>query len=172
MVLVGRILRPHGNRGNVVIFPETDFGEERFGPGSTLYRLRADRIEPIVVSEGREHAGRWFVGFEGIESINDAETLRGLELKVPADAIKPLGANTYYVHDLIGCRVRTVAGEDVGPVVRVDFLVGIPMLVVDGDGEVLVPLRDNVCRRVDLAAKLIEIDPPPGLLEVNRPKKR
>lgn len=172
MITVGRIIRPHHNRGHVVVMPETDFPHERFEVGSVLYRERDGRVEPIVVSAHREHEGRWVVGFEGYESISDAETLRGLDLRVPAADVKPLGPGGYYVFDLVGCMVRTVDGADVGRVERVDLATGVAMLVVAGDGEVLVPFSEAICTRIDPAAGTIEIDPPPGLIELNRPAKR
>lgn len=172
MITVGRIIRPHHNRGHVVLMPETDYPHERFDVGSVLYREHDGRVEPIVVSANRERAGRWVVGFEGIESIDDAETLRGLELRIPSNEVKPLDAGAFYVFDLVGCVVRTTDGQDVGPVERVDLTTGVAMLVVAGEGEVLVPFTEAICRRVDTAAKVIEIEPPPGLIELNRPTRR
>jgi len=171
MVTVGRIIRPHHNRGHVVVVPETDFPNERFEVGSVLYREREGKVEPIVVSANRERAGRWVVGFEGIGSINDAETLRGLELRVPAGDVKPLHTGAFYVFDLVGCVVRTTSGREVGPVARVDLATGVPLLVVAGDGEVLIPFTEAICTRIDTAAKVIEIDPPPGLIELNQPAR-
>lgn len=172
MITVGRIIRPHHNRGHVVVMPETDFPHERFEVGSVLYRERDGKAERIVVSANRERDGRWVVGFEGFESINDAETLRGLELRVPVDAVKPLEPGAFYVFDLVGCVVRTKDGQEVGPVERVDLTTGVPMLVVAGDGEVLVPFSEAICTQIDPAAKVIDIDPPPGLIELNRPTRR
>lgn len=171
MITVGRIIRPHHNRGHVVVMPETDFPHERFEVGSVLYRERDGRAEPIVVSANRERDGRWVVGFEGVESITEAETLRGVELRIPAADVKPLGAGAFYVFDLVGCVVTTKDGRTIGPVERVDLATGIPMLVVAGDGEVLIPFTDAICTRIDPAAKVIEIDPPAGLIEVNRPAR-
>lgn len=173
MITVGRIIRPHHNRGHVVVMPETDFPHERFEVGSVLYREVDGRVEPIVVSANRERDGRWVVGFEGFESINDAETLRGQHLKVPAGEVKPLGPGGYYVFDLVGCTVRTVAGEAIGPVERVDLTTGVAMLVVAAEGgEVLVPFNEAICTRIDPAGRVIEIDPPPGLIELNQPARR
>jgi 16S rRNA processing protein RimM len=171
MITVGRIIRPHHNRGHVVVMPETDFPHERFEVGSVLYREREGRAEPIVVSANRERDGRWVVGVEGVESITEAETLRGVELRIPAADVKPLGAGSFYVFDLVGCVVTTKDGRTIGPVERVDLATGIPMLVVAGDGEVLIPFTDAICTRIDPAAKVIEIDPPAGLIEVNRPAR-
>ena len=176
MVAVGRIIRPHGNRGQVVVESETDFGETRFAAGSTLYARRGDAVEALVVESGRAHNGRWVVGFEGMASIDDAEARRGQELRIPPDAIHELGPNTFYAHDLVGCEVVTTAGTAIGAVTRVDIAAGPPMLVVGHDREprsgergedVLVPFIDAICRHVDVARKRIEIDPPVGLIEVN-----
>jgi 16S rRNA processing protein RimM len=170
MVTVGRIIRPHGIRGEVVVGSETDFGDERFQSGAALFTWRDDRLATLTVESGREHDGRWLVKFAGVETRNDAEDMRGLELRIDAGALKPLGAGAFYVHDLIGCRVERVTGEVIGPVTRVDLAVGIPMLVAtDADGgEVLIPLTAAICREVDIVGRKIVIDPPAGLIELNR----
>ena len=167
MVAVGRIIRPHGNRGKVVVDPETDFGDERFAAGSTLYAHRGDTVEALTVESGRAHDGRWIVGFTGLASIDDAEAWRGQELRIPADAVRELGPNTFYAHDLVGCEVVTTAGQVLGAVTQVDLPGGRPMLVVGKDA-VLVPFIDAICRHVDVTKKRIEIDPPAGLIEVNQ----
>ena len=173
MVTVGRIVRPHGNRGHVVVHPESDFAEERFRVGEILRVLRpglSDAPGELVVTASRHHDGRWIVGFEGVSSIDDAETLRGLELRIREEQLRELGAHAFYVHDLVGCEVLTVAGERVGVVNRVDLATSTPMLVVAGRGEVLVPFVDAICRRVDTTARVIEIDPPDGLIALNSPR--
>jgi len=168
MFLVGRIARPQGNRGEVVVTPETDFGAQRFQPGAPLQICRDGVIQTLTVTESREHSGRWVVGFEGFGSINDAETLRGLELRIPAASLQPLEAGTFYVHDLAGLRVETIAGTVVGRVDHVQFAAGTPLLVVAGArGEVLVPFVDRICRKVDVEGGVIVIDPPAGLVEAN-----
>jgi 16S rRNA processing protein RimM len=169
MVTVGRIVRPQHNRGHVVVVPETDFPAERFAPGATLYREMAGEAVPLRVVESRAHDARWVVGFDGVNTIDAAEAFRGVEVRVPVESLMALGPGAYYAHDLVGCVVRTKAGALVGPVVKVDLGAGVPLLVVGGDGgEVLVPFADVFCRAVNLAERVIEIDPPPGLLEVNR----
>jgi len=169
MVTVGRIIRPHGNKGHVVVVSETDFADERFAVGSRLFIERDARVVPVTIGASRSHDGRWVVGVDGFSSINDAETLRGHELRIPADEMKALGPGAFYTHDLVGCVVRTLTGTTVGSVDRVDIGVGIPMLVVGADGEeVLVPFTEAIIRRVAPAERLIEIEPPPGLIELNR----
>jgi 16S rRNA processing protein RimM len=171
MVTVGRIGRPHGNRGRVFVMPETDFASDRFEAGQVFHVLRDDTVSELIVADSRTHDGRWIVGFADVESIDAAEALRGLELRIAADALRSLGPGAYYVHDMVGCAVRTLDGEDVGTVARVMLDTGVPVLVVtttdDGD-EVLVPFAEAICRRVDVAARVIEIAPPEGLIGLNR----
>ena len=169
MVTVGRIVRPHGRRGDVVVESETDFADERFTVGETLHWMRDAVIRPIRIRSSRPYDGRWVVGFEGVESIDEAEAVRGLELRIPADALRSLAPGWYYTHDLVGCRVETAGGERIGEVTGVQFGSGAPLLVVAGPGgEVLVPLAEHICRSIDVAGRRVEIDPPPGLLELNR----
>lgn len=168
MVTVGRIIRPHGNRGQVVVAPESDFAEDRFKVGETLrVRRGSEAPDSLVVTASRFHDGRWIVGFEGVSSIDEAETLRGFELRILEEELRELGPNAFYVHELVGCDVRTIRGEQVGVVSRVDLTTGVPVLVVTARGEVLVPFVDAICRRVDPEARVIEIDPPDGLITLN-----
>ena len=102
--------------------------------------------------------------------MSDAEALAGQELRVPVDRLAPLPGGTFYRHDLIGCRVETPAGELVGTVESVEGTLSGSRLVVSAAsrGEVLIPLVANICIAVDPAAKRIVIDPPEGLLDLNR----
>ena len=169
MVSVGRVTRPQGNRGEVIVMPDTDFGDERFRPGAVLFAASDGTVGPLTVAESREYRGAWVVRFDGVESISGAEAFRGAELRIPAGELRPLPAGAFYVHDLLGCAVRTADGGEVGRVERVDLATGIPMLAVgQGAGEVLVPLVDAICRRIDVESKVIEVDPPAGLIELNR----
>ena len=168
MVLVGRIARPHGLRGQVIVTPETDFVEERFRAGAILW-TRSDRgEESLTVSAARIQNGRPVIGFEGFATIEGVERLAGLELRVPEGALHPLADGAYYVHDLVGCVVETISGERVGQVERVDGGAGASVLSVAGPrGEVLVPLAADICIEIDIATRRIRINPPEGLLELN-----
>jgi 16S rRNA processing protein RimM len=168
MVTVGRVVRPHGNKGQVVVAAETDFGADRFRVGEVVWWSRTGTPEPVAITDSRPHDGRWVIGLEGVRSIDDANALRDVELRVPAETLRPLGPQAYYVHELAGCRVETADGRKVGTVGRVDFGSGTPILVVLGAGrEVLVPMAEDICRRIDVSAKVIVIDPPEGLIELN-----
>jgi 16S rRNA processing protein RimM len=169
MVLVGRVARPHGIRGQVIVNPETDFVDERFRAGAQLWTRSARGDERLTITSARVQNGRPVIGFEGFSSIEDVERLAGLDLRVPEQDLRPLEPGVYYHHQLIGCAVETMAGERVGDVVRVDGGATGSLLVVNGGrGEVLVPLAAGICVEIDVEKKRIRIDPPDGLLDVNR----
>ena len=169
MALVGRIARAHGIRGQVIVNAETDFPEERFQPGAELFIERGGTVEAIRLSTVRFHRDRPVIGIEGVATMTDAQALAGRELRVPAEQLAVLPAGVFYRHDLVGCRVETRSGATVGIVQDVEGTPGRSRLVVDGaPGEILVPLVPEICTSVDLAERRIVIEPPEGLLEINR----
>jgi 16S rRNA processing protein RimM len=170
MAVVGRVGRAHGIKGDVIVHPETDFAESRFEPGAVVFGRRGGVVEPLTVERLRFHRGRPIIGFAGVTTMTAAETMTGVELRVPLAALQRLPAGTFYVHDLVGCRVETRAGEPIGQVVRVSGDGRATHLVVATPaGEALIPLAAHICTEVDVGRQLIVIDPPQGLLEANRP---
>ena len=168
MAVVGRIARTHGNRGQVILNLETDFPEARFRPGAELFVTRGRGVDRLTLTSVRFHGGRPIVGVAGVESMDAAEALAGLELRVPVDQLASLPEGMFYRHDLVGCRVETRGGDPVGVVREVEGTLGGSRLVVAGEGgEVLIPLASEICTAIDPAAKRIVIDPPEGLLELN-----
>jgi 16S rRNA processing protein RimM len=167
-ILVGVVARTHGNRGEVIVNSETDFPEDRFREGAQLMtRWNDGTPATLEVATMRMHQGRPVIGFKGYASINDAEPLAGLELRVDEDEPRPLPEGEYYHRDLIGCAVVTDGGETVGRVTAVQGDRAATRLVVTGTRrEVLIPLAVEICT-VDLEAKRITVRPPGGLLEVN-----
>jgi 16S rRNA processing protein RimM len=173
MVLVGRIARPHGVRGQVIVRPETDFVDERFVSGATMWVRSARGDEALTISSARLQNGRPVIGFAGFSSIEEVERLAGLELRVPEDALQSLDDGMYYQHQLVGCAVETVAGSHIGEVSRVDGGAAGSILTVRGlRGEVLIPFAQPICVEVDIAGRRIRIDPPDGLLELNEKRGR
>lgn len=175
MVVVGRVARAHGRRGEVVVDAYTDFPELRFRCGGRLFAVVEGRFVEFRVGEVRFQRGRPIVGFEGVSDIDGAERLAGVELRVRESELAPLPPDTYYEHDLMGCRVETVDGRCVGAVHGVETACGTARLIVDAAGvEVDVPLVDAICVRVEPAARMIVVDPPAGLLDLNRrpPRRR
>jgi 16S rRNA processing protein RimM len=168
MAVVGRIARPHGIRGQVVVNLETDFPHERFQPGAELFAKRSAEMETLVIATVRFQSGRPVIAFEGVDDMNAAIALAGVELRVPVDRLAPLPPETFYRHDLVGCAVETVEGAPIGEVTGVEGTMGGSRLVVaTPQGEALVPMVAEICRSIDVAARRIVIAPPEGLLELN-----
>jgi 16S rRNA processing protein RimM len=180
-VTVARILRPHGRRGEVAAEILTDFPER-------LTRLAGVELwdgRPPGVAQGprrvavrscrltQSRGGQAIFHFEGADSILDAEKLVGLEVRIPFAKRMPLPSGSYYVTDLIGCEVWERGGVAIGCVRDVqatgEGVAGTPILVVDSpQGELLVPLAREICVRVDVEARRIELILPEGLRELNR----
>ena len=172
MVLVGTIARAHGLRGHVVVNPETDFVEERFAAGAGVWARIDGATTRLTVGSMRVQGGRPVIGFEGIDTIEGAEALAGIELRIPESELQPLAEGTFYHHQLVGCQVVTDTGDVIGPVTKVDDGAGSTLLVVQGqDGEVLIPLVQEMCTAIVPAERRIVVTLPPGLLELNeRPR--
>jgi len=171
MAVVGRVARPHGIRGQIIVNPETDFPEDRFSVGSTVFVNRGGRVEPVVLTASRIQQGRPVIAIDGIADPDAARELAGLEFRVPVELLVPLPQGQFYRHELIGCAVETADGRQVGTVSDVEGETSNSRLVVQAErGEVLVPLAVDICTLIDTAAKRIVIVPPSGLLEVNEPR--
>ncbi len=172
-VTLARLLRPRGNRGEVAAEILTDFPDR-------LTRLREvylcdGKAEPrlVVVRSCWLHRGQAIFHFEGAESISDAERLRGLEVQVPLSERVALPAGRYYISDLAGCEVFERGGKKLGRVRDVQFtgegVAGVPLLIIEtAQGELLIPLAEQICTRMDIAARRIEVALPAGLREINR----
>lgn len=143
----------------------TDDPAERFRPGSVLVTNPADR-GPLRISSARWHSGRLLLTFEGYDDRDSAQDLRDTLLEVDSAELAPLAdPEEFYDHDLIGLRVDTVGGEQVGVVTDV-LHHGQDLLVVEGIGgaEVLIPFVAAIVPEVDLPGGRLLVDPPPGLL--------
>jgi len=186
-VTVARILRARGNKGEVSAELFTDFPDRLktfkevfFADGKTA--PRSTQLKSFWID--RNHPGFGVFHFEGVSSINEAEKLRGLEIQIPFEQRVTLPAGKYFVTDLIGCSVFELPIEP--PVVssspcslseapallgtvRDVFLpgesqLGTPLLAVDtSSGELLIPLAEDICKKIDIAARRIEVLLPEGL---------
>ena len=114
--------------------------------------------------------GQAIFHFEGVDSIEAAEPLRGCEVQVPLEQRAKLAAGNYFVGDLVGCEVWERGAESsMGAVRDIEFPGGVPLLAVNtSDGEVLVPLAAEFCTRIDVQAKRIDVTLPEGLRDLNR----
>ena len=167
-ILVGRIARAHGNKGQVIVNPETDFPEDRFAAGNVLIVEQAGRTTERRIESVRFQQGRPIVALAGVATMDDAEALAGAELKMPASALGALPANTYYRHDLIGCEVHDASGRTIGTVTDVQGPLERSLLVVgEGRDEVMIPMVDGIVVGIDTPGRRIVVDLPEGLRSVN-----
>ena len=167
-LVVGRIARAHGVGGEVAVEVRTDSPELRFAPGTRVETDPAER-GPLTVRRTRWHAGRLLVGFDEVPDRTAAELLRGTLLVADSATSPPADdPDDFWDHQLIGLRVITMAGEEVGVVDDVVHPPGADLLVVGAreGAEVLVPFVRAIVPDVDLARGHLVIDPPEGLLEL------
>ena len=164
-VVVGRIGKAHGIRGEVTVEVRTDEPDRRFRPGTTL--LTQDGT-PLIVEDVREHGSALLVRFRGTADRNAAESLRGTLLEVDVDPDEvPEDDDEYYDRQLEGLRAVHVGGELLGTVHEVLHLPGHDLLAVrTPDGrEVLVPFVREIVTAVDVPGGAVTIDPPGGLFD-------
>jgi 16S rRNA processing protein RimM len=160
-VVVGRVLRSHGIRGEVVVEPYSDV-PERFDPGAEL--LLAGR--PVTVATVRPHRGGLLVRFERVLDRDVADTLRGGLLEIARDAVPEAPEETWYYFELVGCRCHDRREGDLGNVTDViEDGGGVLLDVRAGGRRLLVPFVRAFVRRVDREAGRIELDLPEGLVE-------
>jgi 16S rRNA processing protein RimM len=175
-VTIARILRPQGRRGEVAAEILTDFPDR-------LTRLKSvqlwnGRTEPRRVAVrscwlSHSRGGQAIFHFEASDSISDAEKLVGLEVQIPHSERMSLPAGSFYVSDLIGCEVvESRSCALIGRVREVQFpgeeLKGTPLLEIESPaGELLIPLAQAICIRIDTAAHRIEVNLPEGLRDLN-----
>ena len=168
LLLIGRVARAHGNRGQVIVNLETDFAEDRFVAGREVIVGSEQAGTKRRITAVRFHQRRPVIALEGVATMNDAEALAGAEIWMSTADIAPLPEGTFYRHDLVGCEVRESSGTVVGRVSAVEGPMGQSHLVVDGPrGEVLIPLVEAICVKVDPVAREIIVNAPNGLLDVN-----
>ncbi len=170
-VIVAKIVRPQGRHGEALAELLTDF-PERFAERKRLFLLSAKSApRPIDLERHWLHQGRIVLKFAGIDSINDIETLRGLEVAIPKAQRAPLEDGAVYIADLIGCTLVDRRNQQrVGKIVEVDRQsTSTPLLVVKTSSgqEALVPFAKAFQPNFDPAAKTLTMDLPEGLLELN-----
>lgn len=181
-VLLARLVRPHGRRGEIIAEILTDF-PERFHERRRLFLIPPPRIgtpaREVLLENFWFLRSRLILKIQGIESINEAESLRGYEVAVPAAERAPLEEQgSVYVSDLLGCHIFDLNrdGADVGEVIDVDRgSSSTDLLVLRRPGvrgpqaEALIPFVRDYLVQVDIAARRIEMRLPEGLLDINAP---
>jgi 16S rRNA processing protein RimM len=181
---IGTIVAPQGLRGEMRVYPDTDFPERFEEPGQRwLLRANSKQPEIIELTSGRYIDGKnlYVITIKGINNCEQVEELRGCKLLVPEDDRPLLGENEYHVVDLIGLQVfMQTSGDCIGKILRL-IPAGNDLLEIELNQDssnqetenkqpqknILIPFVKEIVPVVDLVAKRIEITPPEGLLEIN-----
>jgi len=168
LVAIGEIGRPHGVRGEVRVTPLTDRPERFQTLGDcVLWDEARDRRLPCRISAARAQGSAVVVALAGYDSPEAVGALTGWLLAVPESEALPAPAGHFYPWQLVGCRVLTEDGRDVGSVLRIEGSAAQDLWVVgDAAREHLVPAVADIVREVDLSGRRIVIRPPEGLLEL------
>jgi 16S rRNA processing protein RimM len=171
-LVVGLLKKPHGIKGEALIYPVTDEPEAVFRAGRVLVVVDAEGRptgQEVEVVRARPFHRAWLLHFAGFEAREPVDALRERFLALRAEDVRELGPGEFYHHELVGMVVQTgeAGGVEVGVVAEVIEAPQGPMLSVKGAAkEHLIPFAPWLVRRVDRTARRIEIAPPPGLLEV------
>ena len=168
LIVVARVARTRGLRGEVVADLYTDF------PGRFEALEQVIAIAPDGSRRSLQIEEHWFQGnriifkFAGYDSIDQAKELAGLQLGIPASERIELPEDTFYEWELAGCRVEALDGMVIGQVREVMRTGGVEILVVAGDEgrEFLIPMAHDICVEIDIEQKIVRIDPPEGLLDL------
>jgi 16S rRNA processing protein RimM len=170
LLTVGRVLRAHGVRGEVVVEVRTDEPEDRYAEGAVMVtETPSGQRGELTVVDSRPHQGRLLVTFAGVADRAAAEALRGLLLQVDSARVAaPSDPDEFHDHQLVGLSVVTLDGERIGEVARIEHAPAADLLVVarDGGRVALVPFVTAMVPEVDLSAARIVVDPPPGLWDL------
>ncbi|GGZ47358.1 ribosome maturation factor RimM [Streptomyces inusitatus] len=166
-LVVARIGRAHGIKGEVTVEVRTDEPELRLAPGAVLATEPAS-VGPLTIETGRVHSGRLLLRFAGVRERNGAEALRNTLLIAEVDPEEvPEDPEEFYDHQLIDLDVVTVDGTEVGRITEISHLPSQDLFIVERpDGsEVMIPFVEEIVTGIDLEEQRAVIDPPPGLID-------
>lgn len=169
-LVVGLLKKPHGVKGDALIYPVTDEPDAAFAVGKRLALLDRDGKatgRELVIERSRPYHRAWLLHFEGIETREELAEMRERHLAMPISEARPLEDGEFYMHELVGLTVATAGGESVGTVAEVVEAPQGWLLDVAGEKKRhLIPFTRGVVERVDRAERLVVIAPPAGLLEL------
>ena len=167
LVAVAQAVRTRGLRGELVAELLTDF-PARFEGLEKLVGIspKGERIQ-LTLEKHWFQGARVILKFAGYDSIEQASALVGYEFAVPETEAVELEADEFYDWELEGCRVETLAGEEIGRVRGIWRTGGVPLLIIASTAgrDHLIPLAESICVEIDIERKLIRADVPEGLLE-------
>ncbi|MCX7974231.1 MAG: ribosome maturation factor RimM [Candidatus Aminicenantes bacterium] len=167
MIVLGQIVNLQGKKGELRFKP-LEGGERLLSPGTEIYLKKEDKILPFQIESIIKFKKQIIIKLKGIDSTEDALFTLGQEVLFPEEKLPPLGEGEFYEYQLIGASVKTRDNQEVGQVIGF-WEVGMKrlMVVVKDKKEILVPFEEAICLSIDPEKKLIIIDPPDGLLNLN-----
>lgn len=163
---VGKIINTHGIRGEVRVLSTSDFTDERFMPGNALYLFdKGELVKEVIVKTHRKHKQFDLLSFEKLEDINIIEGFKGFDIKISEDQQQDLEDGSYYYHQIIGLDAVTLDGEKIGKISEILAPGANDVWVVKRKGkkELLLPVIDDVIKKVDLEQGLVVVDLLEGL---------
>jgi 16S rRNA processing protein RimM len=168
-VVVGRLRKPHGLKGDCTLFPLTDSPDTIFAPGREVWVVDLEGTTvagPLTVERSRSYHREWLVKFAGVENRDALDSFRGHFLGVPQETLGPLDEDEVYLHELDGFSVRLADDTPLGLVSAVYELPAGLMIEVQGPKrEFLLPYKKEFVQQVDRAGRRLVVSPPEGLLE-------
>ena len=165
LLVVARIGRAHGVNGEATIEVRTDLPEERFIVGSVLV-TEPSSFGPLTITSVRNHNGTLLLGFKEVKDRTAVEKLRDVLLLADVDISEGGDEDNFHIQELLGCRVVTDAGVEVGIMTDLVQLPGQDLLAVDHNGrEILIPFVLEIVPEINVENKVITITPPEGLLD-------
>jgi 16S rRNA processing protein RimM len=172
-LVVGHLSKPHGTKGELLVWPLTDHPESAIAPGVVLSLggPQSDQpdpdLPPLRVDAVRPFQRGFLVSFGGVDDRNQAELLRGRYLFRSTDELEPLAEGEFFYHQLLDMEVATVDGRVLGTITEVFELAPKHMLEVSGpERQYLIPYADHVVVEVDVERNRMIVDPPDGLLDL------
>lgn len=163
-ITIGQVVAPWGIKGKLKVEVATDF-PQRFAPHSQICVNR----QPMTIAGTEWHKGKAIIKLDTIDSIEQAEKLRGQAVEIHHSQLQPLPEGQYYHFQLIGLEVWTTQGELLGKVTQILTAESNDNYVVRGDeGEILIPAIEDVVKSIDLDKGRITIEAIDGLLSLNR----
>ncbi len=168
-LVVGRLRKPHGLKGEVAVFPLTDSPAHAFEPGRSVWILDLGGevvAGPFPVERSRGYHREWLLKLHGVEERDAWAPWRGMFIAMPQDQLPPPDEGEVYLHELAGFAVRNAAGDTLGVVSDVYEMPAGVMIEVQGPRrEFLLPYRREFVTAVDRNARRLTVDPPAGLLD-------
>ena len=165
---VGKIVNTHSLKGEVKVISSTDFEDQRFEKGTELLITRGNQVvKEVTVESYRTHKNNLLVKFVGIDSIEEAEKLKNLQIKIDSENIGELEENEYYFHEIIGCEVFDENGKSLGEISEIltPGANDVWVIKTQNGKEILIPYIEDVVKKIDVENKKIDIEVMEGLID-------